>query len=506
VNRDAVRALAGRDVHVVGLASTEGAAMTRFLWAEGVRRLTVHDFQPADKVEVAFRRMHVGMARAERARVWAELAALPIEPRFGERYLEGIESADAVFVAQAWYLYPPNLPRLTDLRDHGVPFHGLTQLYFDLWPAPIVAVTGSNGKSTTSRLIESILRQTGREIHYAGNERRSVQVLDALDTAAPDGWLVLEVSNRQLIDVAPRPRIGVITNVLPNHLDEHGGTLEAYARVKRKLVAQQGAGDFAVLNADDGTSRDLAWGLRGRVLWFSRTAPVPEGAWIADGHVWARQTADDEPVDLGPHDVACLPGEHNRENVVAASLAAWLAGADAAAVQRGLRSFRGLRHRIQLVWGSGGVDYYDDLNATTPQATEAALRAIDGPIVLIAGGDDKGLDFGSLGDVIAARVRRLVLLPGAGSDRLAAAVRLAGGGHGRPAIERFADFRDAVAHVVSLAEAGDRVLLSPACPYFFRMHYLDGDEELGFRALLRELTADRGAMAVDRVTERSHEP
>lgn len=485
-----LQALADREVHVVGLASTEGTAMVRFLWSEGVRRLTAHDFQPPERLEATFRRFHVGMPPAERERVWQELSELPITRRLGPHYLEGVGAAEVLFVGQAWNLYAPNLPALTRLQAAGVPFHGLTELYFDLAAAPILAVTGSNGKSTTSRLVESILRQTGRTIYYAGNERRSVQVLDRLRAMQPEDWLVLEVSNRQLVDLSPDPAIGVVTNILPNHLDEHGGSFEAYAAVKRRLVAGQSRGGVAVINADDPPSRQLAGGLPGQVIWFSRRQPVERGAWLEDGHIRLRRAAGSVAVDGGPVAAARLAGAHNEENVLAAAAAAWWAGAGVPEIQAGLRSFRGLRHRMQLVWSAGGVDYYDDLNATTPQATVAALQALPGPVVLIAGGDDKGLELGELAERIAAHVRRLVLLPGPGSERLAAAVTAARAGAAGPgpAVDRFHTFRDAVADVVATARPGETVLLSPAGPFFFSRHYLgDGAEETGFRALLREL-------------------
>ncbi len=492
---EGLHALRGRDVHVVGLASTECAATIRFLWAEGLRQLTVHDFQPADKLRQAFMRNHVGMGRPERERVWAEIEALPITRRFGADYLSGIQSAEAVFVGQAWYLYPPNLPTLANLRSRGLPFHGLAELYFDLSPAPILAVTGSNGKSTTSRLVEHILRQTDGRIYYAGNERRSVQCLDQLRDMGAGDWLVLEVSNRQLMDVHPHPRIGVVTNVLPNHLDEHGGSFSAYAEVKQRLVATQGKGDYAVLNADNPTTAAWARTLPGRVYWFARHGAVSRGAWVADGRILLRHAPDGAIDDAGPLAAARLPGAHNQENTLAAACAAWLAGASPAEIARGVASFRGLRHRIQLVWSASGVDYYDDLNATTPQATAAAVDALPAPIVLIAGGDDKGLDYRHLASLIHRKVRRMVLLPGPGSDRLAEALA-AMADEASPPVDRFDDFRAAVADVVRTARPGDRVLLSPACPYFFRLFYLDDDaEEQGFRQILRELTigADRGA-------------
>jgi UDP-N-acetylmuramoylalanine--D-glutamate ligase len=486
VNWEAIERLRGAEVHVVGLASTEGAAMVRFLWWEGVRRLTAHDFQPEDGVEIAFRRMHVGMPRDERDRVWSELTALPIERRLGDTYLGGIESADAVFAGQAWYLYPPNLPRLADLQARGVPFHSLSELYFGLWPSPILAVTGSNGKSTTSRLVETMLRQTGRPIYYAGNERRSVQVLDRIHEAEEGAWLVLEVSNRQLIDLRPEPRIGVVTNVLPNHLDEHGGSMTEYAAVKRRLLQNQGPDDIGVLNADNAVSCDLAANLPGRVFWFGRRGRQI-GAWIEGGSIRVRIREDEPAMDVGPVPARHLPGRHNVENALAASLAAALAGADARAIGQGLEQFRGLRHRIQFVWAADGIEYYDDLNATTPEATLAALLALDPPIVLIAGGGDKGLDLGELAATIGERVTRLILLPGEGSDRLEAEV---GACDSAPAVSRVDTLPEAVDAAAEVARPGDRVLLSPACPYFFRMHYLDEQgREIGFRKLLRRRAA-----------------
>jgi len=501
VNWSTIERLRGANVHVVGLASTEGAAVARFLWAEGVTHLTAHDFQPESEIEAAFRRMHVGLPRAERDRVWAELSHLPVNMCLGERYLEGIDDADAVFAGQAWYMYEPNVPALTDLRSRGVPFHSLSELYFGLWPSPILAVTGSNGKSTTSRLVETMLRETGRPVYYAGNERRSVQVLDRLRDAETDAWLVLEVSNRQLIDLEPRPRIGVITNVLPNHLDEHGGSMAEYTAVKRRLLSAQGSDDIAVLNADNPGTVGLADGLAGRACWFSRAgatsvdraggrgtagAPPGAGAWMEGGEILVNLGGGQPVMDVGPLTGPQLRGEHNEENALAASLASALAGADLGAIQRGLERFRGLRHRIQFVWASDGIEFYDDLNATTPEASLAALRTLQPPIVMVAGGGDKGLDLESLAEAISERVRWLVLLPGDGSDRIEHAVASR---ERAPEITRVSDLQDAVTAVVEGARAGDSVVLSPACPYFFRMHYLDEDgHEIGFKKLLRDAT------------------
>ncbi|MCB9175565.1 MAG: UDP-N-acetylmuramoyl-L-alanine--D-glutamate ligase [Caldilineae bacterium] len=489
--RDAIRALSAAPVHVVGLASTEGAAMLRFLWSEGLRDLTVHDLQPADAIEAAFMRMHVGLPRLAREALWRELGSLPVERRFGERYLEGIDAAEAIFAPQAWYLYPPNLPVLAELKAAGLPFLGLMGLYFDLAPAATLAFTGSNGKSTSSRLAETILRLTDQRIYYAGNERRSVQVLDRLDGMRPEDWLILEVSNRHLKEIAPRPRIGVVTNVLPNHLDEHDGSFEAYAAVKARLLVEQGADDLAVLNADNPATLAMAQTLSSQVFLFSRLGEVPRGAWLDPaGRIKLRRSPRGQVVDAGPAAASRLPGAHNQENILAAALASYLAGASPEQIQRGIGMFRGLRHRCQFVWAAEGVSYFDDLNSTTPRASMAALEALPGPINWIAGGDDKGLDYEDLARLATRRCRRVLLLPGAGSDRLAEAMQRVGA-QSSAGLEvlRPANLREAVARSVALAEPGDTVLLSPACPFFFSLHYLtEGDREAGFKSLLRELT------------------
>ena len=501
IDAAALATLCDRRVHVVGLAGSEGTAVTRFLWQQGVRDLTVHDVAEGEPLRRAFSRSHVGIPRARRDDLWAELDALPIERRLGGRYLEGVEEAEVLFAAQAWYLYRRNRTALEPMVEAGVPMHGLMDLYFGLAPARILAVTGSNGKSTTSRLVEHLLTASGRKVWYAGNERRSVQVLDRLDEMAAEDWLVLEVSNRHLRGLRLPPgagaEIAVVTNVLPNHLDEHGGTMEGYAAVKRRLVEAQPAAGVAVLNADNPVTRTFGAAASGRALSFSREAPPVAGAWLEGEEIRLRLHPEASVENAGRVPADRLPGAHNQSNVLAAVLAACAAGAPTEAIATALPRFRGLRHRIQFVWGAEGVRYYDDLNATTPLATVAALRALGEGVVLIIGGDDKGLGLDELLDEIEARVRRLVVLPGPGGERIAEAVaaRVAVRGGG-PAIDRFTELAPAIRSVVREARPGQTVLLSPACPYFFRRFYGDGTGERGFRALLREASAEPKAEEV----------
>ncbi len=499
-----VEAWRNKRVHVVGVAGTEGAAIARFLATAGVGRLTLHDLAGEDAIEAEFNRQHVGLAAPDRAAAWLALRSIDARWHLGDHYLLDVADAEVVFAPQAWYLYARNLTALGALRTSGVPFYGLMDLYFGLSRARIIAVTGSNGKSTTSRLIEHILRRQPGRVFYAGNERRSVQVLDALADMNDADRLVLEVSNRHLIDLDPHPWIGVVTNVLPNHLDEHGNDLASYARTKRKLVAGIDRRGWAVLNADNELTCAMADGLEAPVVWYSRRGPVDMGVWSADGLIHVRRTSGGPAERVATLASFTLPGDHNVENALAASAAALWAGATPDAVDTALKTFRGLRHRTQLVWSAGGVRYYDDLNATTPQATIAALEALtrgtdaaspDQPsVVLLIGGDDKGLDVRPLVASIRRHVRRLIVLPGPGGERIAAEVERAGETgtgstvHG-PVVDRFDRLPDAVAAAAAGAVAGNTVLLSPACPYFFRRHYVDGGAEVGFRQLLRAVRA-----------------
>lgn len=484
-----------RRIHVIGYTGAEGAAVTTFLWQRGFRRLVLHDLSEPAEAPAAFAAAHVGLPLGMRRERWQALVSLPVERRHGADYLSGVGPEDELFVGQAWYLYPRNLAVLEPLAAAGKPFHGLMELYFALSGAPIVAVTGSNGKSTTSRWIEHLLRQPGADprlgrILFAGNDRHGVQVAESLPTLSEADRLILEVSNRHLRAMAPRPEVAVLTNILPNHLEEHGGSLAAYQEAKARLLLGQDARGRAVWNADDPLSRELIPHLRADAYAISRRGPVARGAWEAEGHLWLRLDPEAIPLQLIDTHAIMVPGAHNRANALAAALAAALAGATLGQLRRGLGNFAGLRHRLQWVWQVEGVDCYDDLNSTTPQATLAALEALARPVVLIAGGEDKGLDLGALAEKLASGARAVILLPGPGSDRLAEALAKTG-----TRLLRCERLADAVREGLSLARSGDALLLSPALPGFFSLHYrVDGREE-GFRAHLRRLSGGRAEPA-----------
>jgi UDP-N-acetylmuramoylalanine--D-glutamate ligase len=473
-------ALRERQVHVVGAGSVEGAHLLLFLLDRGFTRLIGHDFAEPAAFERAFKRVHVGWSMDEREEMLARLRG-GVELRLRDRYLDGIESAAVIAVTQGWYLYPANAPLLRS-EELQRRFLSLVQLYLALAPGRVVGVSGSNGKSTTTRLLGEVLSSAGMNVAMAGNDRHGQQVLGRLEHLPPSSLLVLEVSNRHLKMLRRSPQVAVLTNVFPNHLDEHGGW-EGYVAAKTTLVAHQKAGDIAVLNADLEVTRAMRSRTPARTLWFGEG--VGGGATPAGVRVEGeRLIAVGMPLAWSlPRADLLLPGEHNAANVAAAATAALALGAPAEAVTTAARGFRGLKHRIQFVWEKDGVRWYDDLNSTTPTASAAALRTLGAGVVWILGGDDKGLDPAVAADAARDAARLALALPGPGTDRVVTALRRAG-----VAVEPSPDLAAAVRRAIEVATPGDKVLLSPACPGFFTRHYVGADEDTGFKRVVRELT------------------
>lgn len=327
---------------------------------------------------------------------------------------------------------------------------GDVELAWRALSVPIVAVTGTNGKSTTTLLAAAMLRAAGLRAQVAGNVGRPALSLvgEPLDVA------VLEVSSFQLEAVEGfRPAVAAILNLAPDHLDRHG-SFEGYVEAKARILSQQRDSDTAVLNADDEAVRALADRTRGVVVPFSTRGPLSRGAWLDAGSV-ALRLSEAPPVRV-PLDTLHLEGAHNVENAVASLALAAAAGADPEKAAAAFTTFQGLPHRTQLVAERRGVSFVDDSKATNPAAAMRALGAFAAPIVWIGGGRAKGLDLSSLADVAARSVRAAVLL---GESAEALAERIAG----RVTVARASDMASAVALAADLAERGDVVLLAPGC-------------------------------------------
>lgn len=382
-------------------------------------------------------------------------AALNDLQRWGVRWEVGGHTERILEHAEILVMSPGVLeghPVASDARGRGIPVLGELEVGFQLTTTPVIAVTGSNGKTTTTTLIAELLQAAGIPSYACGNIGRPL-----VDFAlVPARYLVAEVSSFQLETVHTfLPRIGVLLNITEDHLDRHG-TVAVYRDLKSRLFALQGPSDWAVLNADDPHIARLATQLRARVFSFSRTSPQKEGVFLDGADVVVRSQG--QQTRLLPVSDIRLPGKHNLENCLAAAAVAWLAQVPPATIWTVLRSFSGVEHRLELVRRLHGVAYFNDSKGTNYAATVRALESFDRPIVLILGGQDKG---GKSADLLATIRRRVrsVLLIGAAAPNFGELLT----GAGFHDFQRAPDLPAAVATARKLARRGDIVLLSPAC-------------------------------------------
>jgi UDP-N-acetylmuramoylalanine--D-glutamate ligase len=329
---------------------------------------------------------------------------------------------------------------------------GDVELAFRALAVPVVAVTGTNGKSTTVRLVEAMLRCAGLRALAAGNLGEPALGL----VGRPIDVAVLEVSSFQLETTdAFRPRVAVLLNLSEDHLDRHR-SLTAYTAAKQRIFARQEALDVAVLNGDDPRVMALQAGIRAEVRTFRRFMPSEKGAWWDGEAIVLRVSGEEVRIPL---EGVQLGSGHPRENALAALLAASAAGAEPRKAAAALASFTGLPHRGELIRRIGGVAWINDSKATNPGAALAALASQNAPVVWIAGGRDKGLAFETLAEAASRQVRAALLI-GEAADKIARALA------DRVALERVATLREAVHRAHALAMPGDVVLLAPACASF----------------------------------------
>ncbi len=379
---------------------------------------------------------------------------------------------------------PPTSRIARRMYQANVPILGEIELAYRLCKASIVAVSGTKGKSTTTALIGHLLRACGLSVRVGGNIGNPL--VKEVRGVGADAWIVAEVSSFQLETIrAFKPRVAVLLNVSPDHLDRYH-SMEEYAEAKYRICANQSLTDWFVGNLDDPMVRvlHLRHGdtrAQARQLWFSLRGSEEATMYVRDGVlVYAPISGDPRPLPIMPSSEIPLPGEHNRQNVMAALLAALAIGCPPAPLRAAIATFAPMPHRLQLVTEIDGVRYVDDSKATNPAAVIAALRSYEQPIVLIAGGRSKGSDFAALGAEIAGRVKAVIAIGETAREILAAARGVTGA-------EAFS-MEDAVQRARRFAQPGDVVLLSPGCASFDMFASADdrGDQFAAAVAALRE--------------------
>lgn len=524
------RDFTGKRVTVLGLGLFSGGVASAGYFAARGADVTVTDLLPEEALRKSI----------------DALSPWPVRYVLGEHREEDITGADLVVVGPG---VRDDSPFLRLARDRGVPLTTEANLVFETCRRPIIGITGSNGKTTTTRLIGAMYQAVAPATLIGGNIGRAVlnelavcgggagpggaadgqgeaggsddadgqgeavesggvpSAGEATESGeAPGGYaeaaesgeasvdgspVILELSSFQLHRLAwiqRSPGLAVVTNLSPNHLDWHG-TYEAYEQAKQHIVRYQSPEDRVVLNADDERLRGWVPLCRGRVAWFSMEGPVETGCYIQDGQVVFRDATGEQAVSevrrasairgpvgergssgerdpvgeriVCPVDILRLPGPHNRANLLAAVTAACLGGIPAPVIRSAVEVFRGVEHRLEEVAVIDGVGYYNDSACTTPASTVTALRAFDAPVVLIAGGYDKGTSFDAMASEAVRRARAVVLI-GATADTIERAIRKDGTTNA-PVLARADTLADAVRQSAGLARPGDVVVLSPGC-------------------------------------------
>jgi UDP-N-acetylmuramoylalanine--D-glutamate ligase len=451
----------GKRVTVMGLGTFGGGiGAVQYLSGHGAV-VTVTDLKPAGDLAAALETV-AGIGN--------------VTLHLGGHTEQDFRDADLVVASPA---VPRDSRYLHVARDAGVPVTSEMNLFWERNRGKTICVTGSNGKSTTSAMIHSLLTAGGKQRAWlGGNIGKSL--LPAAEQIGPDDWVVLELSSFQLEDLAPlepNPQVAVVTNFSPNHLDRHG-TVEAYREAKQNIIRWQTADRFAVLNQNDPDV--LGWPTRARKIWFGREDEGRQGMFAVGFDTYKRQSlfrfgTREQVLPLGKW--LALPGVHNFQNALAAASAALVLGYGPAEIEMGLTKFAGLAHRLQLVTETAGRKFYNDSKATTPEAALLALEAFRAPVVLLAGGYDKGVDLAGLAHGIAARQVKAVALLGQTGERLKELLREADP-HGKIPAKGHVTFEAAFLWAAAQSAPGDIVLLSPGCASYdwFPNYEARGDE------------------------------
>ncbi len=432
----------GKKVIVIG-AARQGLAISRFLSNRGAQ-VILTDNRPAAALAFAN----------------ASLADLPVEFAFGGHPDSLLEGADLVCVSGG---VPLTIPFLTAARNQGVQLSNDSQIFLEECPAPVIGITGSAGKSTTTALV-GLMAQKHFEVknskHRAwvgGNIGNPL--IEDLDKMDEDDLAVMELSSFQLELMSTSPQVAAVLNITPNHLDRHG-SMQAYIEAKSRILRFQHQGDVAILNRDDQGSWDLLDQARTDVISFGMKAPGrrENGTFIENNQIMLQIGKD--KLKMLPIDWINLRGEHNLYNVLAACAIAAGATISLPGIQLAVETFDGVPHRLELVRDLNGVRWYDDSIATAPERTIAAINSFDEPIVLLLGGRDKNLPWDKLAQLIRRRVSRVVIFGEAG-DLIAEAIGPKKPGQAMRSVVRCATLQEAIKTAHNQAEAGDVVLLSP---------------------------------------------
>lgn len=449
--------LRGKRILVVGLGKS-GKAAVRVLNEAGAA-VSAQDASTADRLDTQF------LKYMQNEEIRSYLGCVP----------EDMSAYDMLVLSPG---VPVNLDYIEEARQAGAEIIGELELAYRLGEGSFVAITGTNGKTTTTTLVGDIFAASGRSSAVVGNIGNPV-VKDAAGTH-PDDWLITEVSSFQLETTAEfRPVVSAILNLTPDHLNRHG-SMEAYGRAKARVTANQTEDEYIVVNLDDEKVCALVRDTKARVIPFTRKEKPECGAYLDGSRIMIRDTGGNEHFICDKSDLQ-IPGDHNVENVLAAAAICFFAGIEPGIIASAVKGFPGVEHRIEFCGRVDDVEYYNDSKGTNVDAAVIALKALNDGIILIAGGDGKSQDFTDLVVNFDGRVEALVLL-----GRDAPQIEECARAHGFTNIFSCRDMPECVRKAAEIARPGEKVLLSPACASW---DMYDNYEQRGkhFKQCIREL-------------------
>lgn len=410
--------------------------------------------------------------------LYKELADLGAKYILGETYLDTLTDFDVVFRSPGVYF---NNPKLQEAIRNGVAVTSEMEVFFDLCPCKIYAVTGSDGKTTTTTIISELFKADGKNVHIGGNIGKAL--LPIIEEIKDDDIAVVELSSFQLLSMRQSPDVCAITNITPNHLNVHG-TMEEYISAKCNILAHQNAFSRAVLSYDNETARNLNYLVRGKLAYFSRYSKVYNGSFLNENGILCYNDYGKVTEIMDMHDIK-IPGMHNVENYLTAIAVTW-GEVSLDTVRKVAKEFGGVEHRIEFVREINGAKYYNNSIASSPTRVLACLNSFDEKQIMIQGGSDKGISFEPMADAICEKVKVLILM-GETKEKIRDAVM---------ASEKYnpentkiiivKDMQEAVKTAYKYAEKGDIVSLSPACASF-DMYRMFEDRGRHFKQLVNEL-------------------
>ena len=425
--------LRGRRTLVVGFARS-GFASANLLLREGAR-VTVTDLRAREALQDEIRKLD-GPARAT----------------FGEHKEQDFMAADLIVISPG---VPTGHPLLRQAAEAGIPIWSEVELAYRFLEGSFIGVTGTNGKTTTTALTGSLFERAGVSHVVAGNIGIPLTAVVGQDGGRR--LYIVELSSFQLETLQSfRCRIATVLNLTPDHQDRYS-CFEEYVQAKRRILLNQTGEDFAVLNAEDPNTRAMGEDCEARIFFFSHRRALPQGVSVESGRIWIRW--EGEELFLMHVDEIRMPGDHNLQNVLAAVASGYLEGLEPGLMAEVCRSFPGVEHRLELISSHGGVHFYNDSKATNVESAARALEALEGPLVVIMGGRDKGADFTGLRRLLEEKSKLLIVLGEAG-------YRIRSALENGVEVEEADDMEEAVRLASQRAAPGDTVLLAPACASF----------------------------------------